>query len=63
MEGEYTISIGVADSGFGEWQFKRMLFYVHNLALLKVLKNKDAIIWWGIVNLAPSVAVYKRMPA
>lgn len=60
IEGEYTITIGVADSGFGEGQFKRALAYVHNTAILKVLKDKEAGRWGGIVNLNPTVTIYRQ---
>ena len=60
VEGEYTITIGVADSGFGEGQFKRSLAYIHNTAVLKVVRNKDAVNWGGVVNLSPSVVIYRQ---
>jgi lipopolysaccharide transport system ATP-binding protein len=60
VEGEYTITIGVADSGFGEGQFKHALAYVHNTAVLKVLKDKEAGRWGGIVNLNPTVTIYRQ---
>jgi lipopolysaccharide transport system ATP-binding protein len=60
LEGEYTITIGVADGGFGEGQFKRTLVYAHSLTTLKVLKNQDSIVWSGIVNLQPSIFIDKQ---
>ena len=52
--GEYTISVGVADIGYGEGSFRRTLVYSHNVAQFKVLINKESILWSGIVNLKPS---------
>lgn len=63
MEGEYTITIGVADGGFGQWLFKRSLLYKHNVISLKVLKNKDADFWWGIVNLSPTISIHRQANA
>lgn len=60
MEGEYTVTVGIADKGFGQWLFERTLFHGHNLTVLKVLKNKNAILWWGLVNLKPSVSIYRQ---
>jgi lipopolysaccharide transport system ATP-binding protein len=60
IEAEYTISVGVADGGFGQWQLERTLLYAHNVAVLRVLRNKDSILWWGIVNLNPSVKFSQR---
>ncbi|MEH2206036.1 MAG: ABC transporter ATP-binding protein [Nostoc sp.] len=59
MEGEYTITFGVADSAIGESLFQRTLVYAHNIAALKVLRNKDSILWSGIVNLSPSISIHK----
>jgi lipopolysaccharide transport system ATP-binding protein len=60
IEGEYTITVGVADGAFGEGQFKRTLVYAHNLKVLKVLKNRNSILWAGIVNLKPSIFIDKQ---
>lgn len=57
--GEYTITVGVADSGYGEGSFKRTLVYSHNIARLKVLINKNSILWSGVVNLKPSLSIQK----
>ncbi|ARV60966.1 ABC transporter ATP-binding protein [Nostocales cyanobacterium HT-58-2] len=59
-EGEYTITVGVADSGFGQSSFKQTLVYAHNVAAFKVLKNKEAILWSGILNLSPSFSIFKH---
>ncbi|MBW4627169.1 MAG: ABC transporter ATP-binding protein [Brasilonema octagenarum HA4186-MV1] len=59
-EGEYTITVGVADSGFAQSSFKKTLVYAHNVASLKVLKNKEAILWSGIINLSPSLSILKH---
>ena len=59
-EGEYTVTIGIADSGYGEGQFERALAYVHNTAVLKVLCDKEASRWGGIVNLNPTVKIYRQ---
>lgn len=59
VEGEYTITLGIADGVIGESSFKRTLLYAHNVAVLKVLRNKDSILWSGIVNLCPSISINK----
>lgn len=59
-EGEYTITVGVADSGFAESSFKQTLVYAHNVASFKVLKNKEAILWSGIINLSPNLSILKH---
>ena len=59
VEGDYTVTVGVADSAFGEGHFKRALAYLHDSTALKVLRNKDAILWGGVVNLNPSVTISK----
>ncbi|MEA5597540.1 ABC transporter ATP-binding protein [Rivularia sp. UHCC 0363] len=57
--GEYTISVGVADIGYGEGSFRRTLVYSHNVAQFKVLINKESILWAGIVNLKPTFSKQK----
>ncbi|MCY7321466.1 MAG: ABC transporter ATP-binding protein [Phormidesmis sp. CAN_BIN36] len=59
-EGEYTITVGVADGGFAEGQFKRVLTYLHDTAVIKVLRQKNAALWHGIVNLNPSVTLHRK---
>lgn len=57
---DYTITTGVASGGVGEHQFERSLALDHNTAVLKVLRNQDAIIWNGVVNLNPTVMFSKQ---
>jgi lipopolysaccharide transport system ATP-binding protein len=59
FEGEYTITLGIADGVMGESSFKRTLVYAHDVAMLKVLRNKDSILWSGIVNLCPTISINK----
>ncbi|MEH2001641.1 MAG: ABC transporter ATP-binding protein [Nostoc sp.] len=59
FEGEYTITLGIADGVMGESSFKRTLVYAHDVAVLKVLRNKDSILWSGIVNLCPTISINK----
>jgi lipopolysaccharide transport system ATP-binding protein len=59
-EGEYTVTVGVSDSAFGEGQFKRTLVYLHDTAILKVLHNKEAALWAGLVNLNPLVTISRE---
>jgi lipopolysaccharide transport system ATP-binding protein len=58
LPGEYTITIGIADGGFGDYQFKHALTMLHNTAVLTILPNPNAILWAGIVNLNPTFAVH-----
>jgi lipopolysaccharide transport system ATP-binding protein len=60
IEGEYTVTVGVADGALGEGQFKRTLVYAHNFTVLKILKNRNSILWSGIVNLQPSIFINKQ---
>jgi lipopolysaccharide transport system ATP-binding protein len=56
-DGQYTISVGVANEAIGPAIFRRTLIYAHDLAVLTVLKNPQDIIWAGVVNLEPTVQV------
>jgi lipopolysaccharide transport system ATP-binding protein len=55
--GEYTITLGVADSGYGDGQFHHQLIYRHDIAPFVVLRNMESIQWDGIVNLFPELAI------
>jgi lipopolysaccharide transport system ATP-binding protein len=57
LVGDYTITVGVADGGYGEGNFKSTLCYSHNMARLKILINKNSILWSGVVNLKPSLSI------
>jgi lipopolysaccharide transport system ATP-binding protein len=60
VEGEYTITVGVANKGKGQWSFEEGLLQVYNSCIIKVLRNQESITWFGIVNLSPSVSVQKH---
>jgi lipopolysaccharide transport system ATP-binding protein len=55
--GDYTITLGVADSGHGEGLFRHQLVYRHDLCSFVVLRNLESIQWDGIVNLSPGVSI------
>ncbi|MBD2150104.1 ABC transporter ATP-binding protein [Pseudanabaena sp. FACHB-1277] len=59
FEGEYTITVGAANKGKGQWSFEEGLLQVYDSCLLKVSKNQESIIWFGLVNLSPSVRIQK----
>ncbi|MBD2082341.1 ABC transporter ATP-binding protein [Leptolyngbya sp. FACHB-17] len=58
--GEYTITLGVADGGIGQYEFKRSLLMLHDTMTLKVLQNPDSINWSGMVNLSPQFEIYAK---
>jgi lipopolysaccharide transport system ATP-binding protein len=55
--GDYTITVGVANEGLLDADFREVLSYRHEQALFRVLKNHDAITWCGVYNLAPAVEI------
>ncbi|MBD1842317.1 ABC transporter ATP-binding protein [Cyanobacteria bacterium FACHB-63] len=58
--GEYTITLGVADGGIGQYEFKRSLLMLHDTMTLKVLQNPDSINWSGMVNLSPQFEIHAK---
>jgi ABC-type polysaccharide/polyol phosphate transport system ATPase subunit len=60
--GNYSISIGVGNAGFGTGSFNEHLFLVHDIDILKVVSSKDSILFGGVVNLNPSVSVTNYIP-
>jgi lipopolysaccharide transport system ATP-binding protein len=63
IDGQYTISVGVADEAIGLTTFRRTLVYAHDQAVLTVFKNPKDIIWAGIVNLNPQFSCHRARPA
>jgi lipopolysaccharide transport system ATP-binding protein len=57
IEGDYTVTIGVADGGHGEGLFRTTLIYAHNALSLKVLRDPEKPLWFGITNLRPKLTV------
>ena len=57
VDGEYTFHLGVAEGGVGEASFERQLIYAHNIADVQVLRDQQAGIWSGIVDLAPDISI------
>lgn len=55
--GEYTITAGVADGAAGEGDFRQTLARTQDAKAFTVLKNMDAIIWSGVVNLEPQCRI------
>jgi lipopolysaccharide transport system ATP-binding protein len=63
IDGQYTISVGVADEAIGLTSFRRTLVYAHDQAVLTVLKNPQDIIWAGMVNLNPQFSCHRSAAA
>jgi lipopolysaccharide transport system ATP-binding protein len=57
--GEYTITAGVAESGFGDGEFNQTLARVQDATAFTVLRNMDAIIWTGVYNLDPTCKLHR----
>jgi lipopolysaccharide transport system ATP-binding protein len=57
--GEYTLSVGVSDSGIMDGSFQQHLAHVHDQAMFAVLQNRDTYQWSGICNLKPSLSIQR----
>ncbi|MFZ6816248.1 ABC transporter ATP-binding protein [Undibacterium sp. Rencai35W] len=56
---EYTITIGLANGGYGEGAFKEVITYLHEVSAFIVLPNPAAITWAGLTNLQPQLSFEK----
>ncbi|MFD2293064.1 ABC transporter ATP-binding protein [Massilia sp. GCM10020059] len=56
---EYTITVGLANGGYGDGQFREVICYLHEVTALAVLPNPAAITWAGAVNLSPQLSFEK----
>jgi len=59
-EGEYTVTVGVANEGIGQWGFEEALLQVNDAYSFKVLRNQTSEVWFGLINLSPSLSIGKR---
>ncbi len=59
-EGEYTVTVGVANEGIGQWGFEEALLQVNDAYSFKVLRNQTSDVWFGLINLSPSLSIGKR---
>lgn len=60
--GEYTITAGVAEGGAGDGDFRQTLCRMQDASAFTVLKNMDAIVWTGSVNLNPILQLQRMNP-
>jgi lipopolysaccharide transport system ATP-binding protein len=56
---DYTITIGLANGGYGEGAFKEVICYLHEVSAFVVLPNPEAIMWAGLINLQPRLSFEK----
>jgi lipopolysaccharide transport system ATP-binding protein len=59
VQGEYTLSLGVADGGYGEGLFEKQLVYTGERFGFKVLRNINSIQWSGVANLFPECSIQR----
>jgi ABC-type glutathione transport system ATPase component len=57
--GDYTISIGVMNEGFGAGLFKEYLLYEIDAQLITIIKNRQTYDWAGIFNANASFSLVK----
>ena len=57
---DYTITVGLADGGYGAASFKENLSYLNEVSGFTVLPNTGSITWAGIVNLNPAIEFEQR---
>jgi lipopolysaccharide transport system ATP-binding protein len=57
IQGDYSITVGVGNRPYGTGSFDEILFFSHDLAMLKVEINPDAIRYDGYFNLHPEVSI------
>ena len=58
--GEYTITIGVADQGYHEASFRRVLAFLHDQRSFTIARNLGGPVWAGFCDLKPTVEIARR---
>lgn len=61
--GDYSITCGIADGGYGEGAFHRPLARRQDAHRFSIKANIDDFAWNGIYNLAPACTVRRHRPA
>ena len=55
--GNYSLSVGVANRGYDRGSFEEYLLMAHDVDILSVVSNDDAITYSGVFNMDPQVSV------
>ena len=55
-EGDYSVSVGVAEGRVGIADFEKGLLYLHGTCTFHVMRNNASIVWSGVCNLRPRVS-------
>lgn len=61
-EGDYSVTVGAGEGGVGNTTLREALLYLHETRTISVVRNPDAILWSGMVNLDPQVS-FRRSEA
>ncbi|WP_425358452.1 Wzt carbohydrate-binding domain-containing protein [Thiorhodococcus drewsii] len=57
IKGDYSMTVGVGNRPYGTGSFDEILFFSHDLAMLKVEVDPDAIRYDGYFNMHPDVSI------
>jgi lipopolysaccharide transport system ATP-binding protein len=56
IEGEYSLTVGFANGGLGEHDYREVMLYLQGVRTLQVVRNRRDILWSGIAHLRPSLS-------
>lgn len=56
-EGEYNVTLGMANGGYGAGSFREQIWYAHGLAPLIVRRPPDWPLWDGVADLEPRIEI------
>lgn len=62
-DGDYTITVGAADSPDVGDRFEKILLYKHGVASFRILRDSSSTRWGGVVNLNPTLSYRKHHPS
>jgi lipopolysaccharide transport system ATP-binding protein len=55
--GDYTVTVGLANRGFGEGSFEEGLSFEHDVHAFSVVRGSGSIVWTGSINLRPELSI------
>ncbi|HWQ48863.1 MAG TPA: ABC transporter ATP-binding protein [Methanosarcina sp.] len=59
--GDYSFSVGVANKGYGRDAFEEYLLMAHDIEVLKVIPNSNAIVYSGVFNMKPKIKIQEGL--
>jgi lipopolysaccharide transport system ATP-binding protein len=58
--GQYSVTVGFANGGVGDSDYHEVLLFQHGAKTFEIVRNPEAIVWSGMLNLRPQVTFTRQ---